>query len=159
MLSFKTRGLKEFTDYIGSLARNVRGLVTEAITDWLIGNQSRGLKHYPPYKYVTRRAAYGRTFSSERQRRYVMAKISSGQIDPGAPHRTGRLQRGWVKQGKGVNARAVNQVAYAAHVMSTTDQARQPARVGWRKVAQVIADNMAGAIRHAEAAIRAFNNR
>lgn len=48
MLKITTRGLTEFTNYITSLARNLRGLVTEAITDWLIGNDERGFKHYPP---------------------------------------------------------------------------------------------------------------
>jgi len=48
MLVMKTRGMAEFTAYISSIARNSRGIVTETITDYIIGTDTRGLKHYPP---------------------------------------------------------------------------------------------------------------
>lgn len=47
MLTPKTRGLTEFTDYIDGIARNSRGTAAEVITDYLIGNERRGFKHYP----------------------------------------------------------------------------------------------------------------
>lgn len=59
MLAPKTRGLKEFTSYIDKIARNSRGVVTEVITDYIIGNDFRGLKHYPPQ----RGQKYIRTFT------------------------------------------------------------------------------------------------
>lgn len=154
MIKFRVRGLEEFKGYISSLQRNLRGKATEWISEWLIGNGSRGLKHYPPYKYVTRKSAYGQTFQSDRQRRYVMAKIREGSIDPGYPHRTGRLQRGWVKTGSGVGTRIVNAEPHAFYVMDTKGQARQPAKVGWRKVAEILASNIKGAVRHAESMIK-----
>ena len=154
MLVPKVRGLAEFKAYIDTLARKMRGVATEAITDYLIGNGSHGFKHYPPYKLVTRTQAYGQPFVSARQRRYVMARIKEGSIDPGYPHRTGELQQGWHKVGTGVNARAVNEVGYAPYVMGTKDQARQPGMVGWRKIADIISTNIKGAVRHAEAKIK-----
>lgn len=47
MLNPKTRGLQEFKEYIDGIARNSRGVATEVITDYLIGNEQRGFKHYP----------------------------------------------------------------------------------------------------------------
>jgi hypothetical protein len=55
MLAPKTRGLTEFQAYISAMARNCRGIATETITDYLIGNDRRGFKHYPPprgQKYI-----------------------------------------------------------------------------------------------------------
>lgn len=55
MLVPRTRGLTEFTKYIDGIARNARGIVTEVVTDYLIGNDQRGFKHYPPprgQKYI-----------------------------------------------------------------------------------------------------------
>jgi hypothetical protein len=154
MLKITTRGLEEFQSYISSLARNLRGIVTEAVSDYLIGDGRHGLKHYVPYRYVTRRAAYGKTFVSDKQRRFVMAMISEGRIDPGAPHRTGKLQRAWMKQGGGVGTRIINAADHAPFVMGTGTQARQPAKVGWRQVADIIETNIKGAIWHAESKIR-----
>lgn len=154
MLNFKPRGLSEFSEYISGLARNLRGIVVEAVSDWLIGNGQRGLKHYTPYRHITRKAAYGQTFKSDKQRRFVMAMIAEGRIDPGAPHRTGRMQRAWVKTGRLTTTRIINAEEHTPFVMGTGTQARLNAKVGWRDVASVIASNMAGAIRHAEAKIR-----
>lgn len=47
MLTPKTRGLEEFNAFIGGIARNSRGIATEEITIYLIGNERRGFKHYP----------------------------------------------------------------------------------------------------------------
>jgi hypothetical protein len=55
MLSPKIRGMDEFRAYIDGIARNSRGIATEEITKYLIGNEQRGFKHYPAQttqKYV-----------------------------------------------------------------------------------------------------------
>lgn len=59
MLTAKTRGLDEFKSYIDGIARNSRGIATEEITDYLIGNEQRGFKHYPPQTTQN----YKRTFT------------------------------------------------------------------------------------------------
>jgi len=74
----------------------------------------------------------------------------------GVPHRTGEMQRGWMKEGKGVKARAVNRVPYSPYVMGTGKQSRHEKLVGWKVIAEIIKLNMKGAIRHAEAAIRKY---
>ena len=152
-IKIKVRGLKEAQEYFKSLPQNLRGLATKAMAEWFIGNGSRGLKAYPPYKYVTRKSAYGKTFVSDKQRRYVMAKIREGSIDPGFPHRTGNYQRGWTIINKGVKATITNPVPYAGFVSGDAEQARLNAKVGWRKISDIISTNILGAIRHANKAI------
>lgn len=51
-------------------------------------------KEQPPYKYVSRKAAYGRSFFSDKQRRYFFAALKDGRID--TPYRrTGTLRGSW----------------------------------------------------------------
>lgn len=119
-----------------------------AYAEYLIGNKSRGLMHYSPYKYIKRKKAYGKTFQSDKQRRYVMARIRSGDIDPGVPHRTGRMQRGWGKPIRTRSgARITNAVKYAKWSHSNYSQARLNKLAGWRTVEQITKSNHAGAMR------------
>jgi hypothetical protein len=152
-IKIKIRGLEEVKSFIDGLPRNLRGLATKAIAEWLVGSGQRGLKRYPPYKYITRKAAYGKTFVSDKQRRYVMARIREGTIDPGAPHRTGNYQRGWAVINQGVKVQIVNKVPYAGFVGGDETQARLNKKVGWRTVSEIIGTNWKGAIQHANAEI------
>ena len=129
-----------------------------AIVEWFIGNGQRGLKHYQPYKYVSRKKAYGQTFSSDKQRRYVMARIREGSIDPGVPHRTGRTQRGYeiVESNNGYRMTIKNEEAGAFYTRDDKGQARLNALAGWRKALDIISTNVDGALRHATAAINKF---
>ena len=155
-VNFKIRGVEEVQSFIKSIPRGTVKAGLKAFTEYIIGNQAHGLKHYSPYKYITRKAAYGKTFESDAQRRYVMAAIRDGRIDPGVPHRTGKVQRGWYAQetNEGYGFRLKNDEPGAYFTMDDTGQAKQPALAGWRKVTQVIADNFAGAIRHANAEVK-----
>lgn len=147
MLLPKTRGLDEFNAYISSLARNSRGVATEAITDYLIGTPQRGLKRYVAYRHVRREAAYGRAFVSDRQRRFVMAMIRQGRIDPGAPHRTGNFQRSWHREGRGVNSRIAGELPHE------TWPNKLAKMIGWRDTMTIIGTNLKGACLAAERAI------
>lgn len=155
-ITVKVRGVEKLQSFFASLPKHLRGIATVAMSEWFIGNGTRGLKRYPPYKYITRKSAYGQTFVSDKQRRYVMAKIRSGEIDPGYPHRTGEYQRGWTTINKGVKTQIVNDVPYAGFVGGDDTQARLNKKVGWRTVSQIISTNIAGAIRHASAKIAAY---
>ena len=155
-ITIKVRGIDKLQEYFKSLPAHLRGIATVAMAEWFVGNGSRGLKAYPPYKYVTRKSAYGKTFVSDKQRRYVMAKIRSGEIDPGVPHRTGEYQRGWDIINKGVSAKIVNPVPYAGFVGGDDAQANLNRKVGWRRVSDILSTNIAGAIRHANAMISAW---
>lgn len=162
MINLKVRGLEGVKESIDNIRRNARGAATEAAADYIIGTQGRGPKHYPAYKYVNRYAGFPELvtelgnvgYKSERQRGYVMAKIRSGEIDPGVPHRTGLLQRGWERKGDGTKSRIVNEIPYAKYVMGDEDQVRMHKLIGWRVVSKIIADNLKGAIQAAERAVQ-----
>lgn len=131
-------------ELISSLPRDLRGPAVETASVYLIGNSTRGLKHYVAYNYVTRRAAYGQTFFSDRQRRKVMAMIRNGEILPGFPRRTGNTQRSWDIIHNGVNSRIVNTTAGAFYTVGDPGQSRHEEKVGWRRVGLIVASNEKG---------------
>jgi hypothetical protein len=91
------------------------------------------LKEYPAYRYVSRVAAYGRSFVSDKQRRWFFWALDAGIIHPGQSNRTGTLGRGWeIKQTGPKQIDLVNAVPYAKFVQGTAqEQARQPSMAGW----------------------------
>jgi hypothetical protein len=157
-IRFNVRGVDKVQAYLKSLPRGVLRVALKAIGTYIIGDGSHGLSHPDPYRYVSRKRAYGKTFQSDAQRRYVMAKIRSGEITPGTPNRTGMSTSAWTMRetnnGYGLSLRNPTPGAY--YTRSDSGQARQPGLVGWRKVSKVVADNIKGALRHANAAVAAF---
>jgi hypothetical protein len=137
---------------ISDLPRSVRGVAVEEASRYLVGNQTRGLMHYSNYTYITRTAAYGRPFQSDRQRRKVFAMIRNGEILPGYPRRTGRLQRGWQIINSGVSTKIVNTEAYAGYVVGDPGQSRHEELAGWRRIGLIIASNERGMIQAADRA-------
>ncbi len=154
----KIRGVEEWQKFIKSLPRGVVKVALPALAEWLIGNEQRGLAHYSLYKYVTRKQAYGKTFQSDRQRRWFFAALDEGKILPGYPRRTGRTQRGYVQRptngGYGVMIENKEEGAY--YTRDDKGQARLNALAGWRKTMDVVSTNIVGAIRHAQAAVNAW---
>ena len=130
----------------------------KAFAEWIIGTPERGLKGYQPYKYITRAKAYGQTFVSDRQRRYVMARIREGSIDPGVPHRTGQTQRGWYARpsNAGYKYNIGNDAPGAYYTRHETGQARLNALAGWKKAGEIIRKELPGALRAARAAVKAI---
>lgn len=160
-LKVRPGAFEKIDRYLKALPRGTVKAGLAAIAEYIIGDGTRGLKQYGAYKYVTRRRAYGSTFKSEKQRRYVMARIREGSIDPGVPHRTGRTQRGYMaKEARGGYAvQITNKEPGAYFTRDDTGQARLNALAGWKKAGAVVKSNMAGALRHANAAVRAFLKR
>ena len=144
------RGLDGAKQTIDNISRNYRGVTTEAVSYYIV----QKLRFYPPYKYVSRREAYGTPFFSDAQRRYVMAAIAEGRIDPGYPHRTGELQRGWQTKGTGTLTRIVNDVPYAGYVMGNLSQSAHEYHVGWKKVKDIIVTYLPGALAYAREKVR-----
>jgi hypothetical protein len=91
------------------------------------------LKEYPAYRYVSRVAAYGRSFVSDKQRAWFFWALGAGIIHPGQSNRTGALGKGWqIKQTGPKQIDLVNAVLYAKFVQGTAqEQARQPSMAGW----------------------------
>ena len=151
------RGVEAVQAFIRALPRGTVKVGLQAFTEYIIGNMGHGLKHYQPYKYISLKKAYG-GFASDKQRRYVMARIREGSIDPGVPHRTGNTQRAWtmVETNGGYGYTIKNPTEGAYFTASDEGQANLNALAGWRKVSKVIEDNLAGAMRHALAAVNAY---
>ena len=127
----------------------------EAIAEYLLGDESHGLRHAPAYKYVTRKKAYGQTFSSDKQRRRFWANGGPAMI---GNHRTGATQEGWKAKptNNGYGFTLTNSAPGAYWTMSDRGQANQPRLAGWRKASEVVASNLAGAMRAGRAAVAAL---
>ena len=113
-ITFKTRGFSEVQAMLKDLPYGAKKVVLPAVSEYLLGDDRHGLKHYPPPK----------------GQKYV---------------RTYKLKDGWDIQSDIYRQRIVNNIYYAPFVPNRW------AHYGWRQWAQVIADNMDGAMRHANA--------
>ena len=152
MIKVTVRGIEEVQKKIANIIRGAKHFSEGKVAEYLIGDQTHGLKHYPGYQYVPQSEVGG--WVSDKQRRYVMAMIREGKIDPGVPHRTGELQRGWSLVDRGKYWSIQNPVGYAGWVMGDTTQAQRPEKIGWRRVMDNIRDNLKGAFRHAQAELK-----
>jgi hypothetical protein len=93
------------------------------------------MQEYDPAHYITRKAAYGKTFFTARQRRYFFAVI----LPRGLPYqRTGAMARAWHVEGKGVNSKVTNTTAAAFFTQDNSGQSRHETLVGWRTTEQRI---------------------
>lgn len=157
-VSVDIRNLDEVINYLKTVPRGTVKVALPAIAEYIVGNGQHGLKRYPSYKYVSRKRAYGKTFTSDKQRRYVMMQIRKGRIDPGVPHRTGNTQRAYrvVTTNGGYGVRISNSTRGAVYTRHDTLQARLNLLGGWRKQADVVASNLKGALRHANAKVREY---
>jgi hypothetical protein len=107
-------------------------------------------KLYPRYKYIKRARAYPEVggFFSDKQRKFVMAGIASGRIQPGSPHRSQQLKDGWhVEDNKGIESIAiVNREPAAVFAYHPIFQARQLDLVGWKDTDEMNEENMPDAL-------------
>lgn len=112
-------------------------------------------KEIPPYRYVSRLQAYGKTFFSDRQRRAVMAMIRSGEIVIPYARRSpsGGLATEWYMVGSGHNLIIENRSPSARWVYSE-EQARQINMVGWRKASTTLEEKERNATDAAARAIK-----
>lgn len=152
MIKFRISGVKEFADFIRTVPRGVKIVAMREIATYIIGNEHRGLKHEPAYKHVTRKAAYDKTFQSDRQRRYFFAAIREGIIEPGVENRSHGYSQSWESYPLNSDWRRVNvenTVPYAGWV-GGLNQARLNAKVGWRKAVDIVQTNLDGAIQSAQ---------
>lgn len=97
----------------------------------------RKVKEYPPYKYVSRREAYGVPFFTVKQRRWFFAALRSGELD--LPYkRTNTLKENWnvTVTGKG-QLRLSNDTAYSGQVQGAR-QSRMMTRIGWQTIDQYL---------------------
>lgn len=154
-LKFIPRNIQAVQDFIRTVPYGGVKVALRAFTEYIVGDESHGLRHADPYKYVTRKSAYGVTFFTEKQRRRFWA---NGGPDMIGNNRTGQSTQAWqLKETNGGYGYTVsNNTAGAYFTRGDDSQARQPAKVGWRTISKVTADNYLGAIRHAIAEVKRY---
>lgn len=140
------RGMEAVTNLIRKLPREAQDTISEDVAKVMLNIE----KTYPSYRYVSRRQAYPPSgWQSDRQRRYVMARIREGSINPGSPNRTQAFRNGWRIEDKGVNAFLVNEVPYGIHLKDP--RANHMKLIGWSTIAEDIEKHQSRIMRTANA--------
>jgi hypothetical protein len=149
-LQFKSRGIPEVTAWLRTVAAGFKNQALKAFADYLIGDDSHGLAHYPAYKYVTPFRSYSMDpKKAAKQRGWIFTHLD--QI--GHSNRTGATSKGW-KYTPGEHRFTISNATKGAYyTMGDASQTRHQAAVGWRKMMEVVAANFNGAIRHAQAKV------
>ncbi len=171
-IKFRIRNVEAVQSFLRAIPRGAVKVALEAFTDYIIGDESHGLRHAEPYKFVKRKSAYGFTgakfengkpvpagYFSKEQFRYVAWKTKGFTQNMGsASNRTGESTAAWkaVPRNDGYRFTIQNNTAGGYWTRHDKKQARQLGKVGWRKIMTVLADNYKGGIRHAVAAVKAY---
>lgn len=157
-IKFRIRNVEAVQSFLRAIPRGAVKVALEAFTDYIIGDESHGLRHAEPYKFVTRKSAYGFSFFTNKQRRWFFWALKTDKIDPGSGKRTGESTAAWkaVPRNDGYRFTIQNNTAGGYWTRHDRKQARQLGKVGWRKIMTVLADNYKGGIRHAVAAVKAY---
>jgi hypothetical protein len=148
MIKTEVRGIEEVKAYLKSLPYGVIKIAVPALADYLLGNERRGLRHSPPR--VNHGPGRPYKWNSEKQRRAFFATKGFGG---GIPYsRTNKLADGWKQTKDPYKKKLYNRVAYSQFVVGDAQQ-RGHAADKWRKVAQIVSDNLTGAYRSANQAV------
>lgn len=148
-VAFEVAGIEELIAKLNALPDDVQDEAIEAVNQYLLNV----MRQYPPYAYIKFKQAYGGWFS-EKQRKYVMARIQEGTITPGTPSRSQRFAQGWDVLGYGRNSMVVNPTPYGPYLVGDQEQARMPAKIGWKKLGDTIKERMDQIIRRADAGVK-----
>jgi len=148
MISFKIRGVEEINNFFKSLPHGTMKAAIAAFTEYLLGDDSHGLRHAPPRR--THGPGNPYKWQSEKQRKAYFASNGFGGGIPS--RRTGAVNRGWQASVDPYRKTVFNRLNYARYVMGARQQMGH-AVDGWRKVAKVIADNMKGGMLRARQAV------
>lgn len=106
---------------------------------------------YPSKQRITRKAAYGSTFVSAKQRAFFFWALKNGRIN--VPYRrTQALRRGWKQIGRGRNSIIANETPYSPFVMGAGEQSRMMTLIGWKDTESIIKERGDQIERKAQAA-------
>lgn len=149
-ISVEVRGLDGLRKFLKDAPRGCTVEAIRAYAEYLLGNEQRGLRHYPA------RVQHGKDnpyqWQSEKQRKAYFASNGFGK---GIPYqRTGDLGRAWhiVERMDGYQSRIVNDLDYADFVQGVVQQRGHWADK-WRKARDIVATNTQGAIHAAQLAV------
>lgn len=142
-------GLKEINDKLNRLPNEAVDAGTDNANEYLLNV----MQTYPPKKSVTRKAAYGVTFFSDKQRRWFFANLNKGTID--VPYnRTQGLAQSWKIVGSGRNSFLANEAPAAPYVIGDNTQSRHEAMVGWKTVGEQVKGRMTEIVRRFDAGVK-----
>jgi hypothetical protein len=150
-IKFKVTGIEEVKAYIASLPRGIKMTATKAAAEYMIGDDSHGLKHQPAR--VQHGADNPYQWTSEKQRRAFFATNGFGGGIPS--QRTGALKEGWDYQATNSQwdrVNITNDTPYAQFVQGQNMQ-RGHLADKWRNIIDVVATNTAGALQAAKRAV------
>lgn len=147
-IKFSLRGVKEVKEYLASLPRGVKIAAMRAYSEYIIGDENHGLKHEPSQKTHDENNPY--QWQSERQRKAFFATDGFGQGIPTV--RTHEGVNSWTLKETDSNWTQVKIEGGNAFVQGDWQQ-KGHAADGWRKYADILKTNMAGAMQKAIAAV------
>jgi len=157
-VSFRVRSTKKIQAYLRSLPYGTRKVGLAAVAEYLLGDERHGLRHDEPQKYISRKQA-GYTTSAKMMRYFfavgILERLPGGGIKLNHYKRTGDTAAAWTSReaNKGYAVFLENDKLGAYYTRDNSGQTRQHALAGRRKVSKVVADNLVGAIRHANAKV------
>jgi hypothetical protein len=152
MIKITSKGIPELQAWLANIGRGVKTVAIKSVAEYLVGDDTHGLKAYPPYLYVPYSQIGG--FVSDKQRRYVMARIREGTIKPGFPASTGYFADKWTYSAKGSYFEIKNPTPYGEYLVGDFKQSLHSKKQGWRTITKNIQDNLQGAFRHAAAEVK-----
>lgn len=148
-LGIDVSGEEEIARKLKALPPAAQDMVTDEVSKYLINNI---LRIEPPKNYVTRRAAYGIPFFTDKQRRWFFANLNSGELK--IPYnRTHGLVRGWKQEGSGRRSFLANETKGAEYVIGEK-QSRHERLVGWLKVSETLKRHMKSIMGKTDGAIK-----
>jgi hypothetical protein len=148
IISFKVRGLEEVERFLKELPRGTMKVAIAAMSEYILGDDTHGLRHYPPRR--SHGAGNPYRWQSEKQRRAFFATKGFGKGIPS--RRSYELSRGWQQSVDPYRKTLFNRVPYAKYVMGNQQQ-KGHTTDGWRKIGKVITDNVKGGMLRARQAV------
>ncbi len=137
LVGIDIEGLEVVQRALKSLPPEIINAASDDLSKYLLNV----LRMYPPKNYITRKAAYGQTFQSEKQRRWFFRALNSGEIN--VPyHRTQKLAGSWKIIGKGMNTIVVSEAEAARWTMGD-ERSKHERMVGWKQIPEILSAHAA----------------
>lgn len=136
-IGFAVDGLDKLQSILSGLSEEIQDKAVDEMNKYLLNvlRSSQASKNY-----ITRKAAYGKTFFTERQRKWFFANLNEGSID--VPYkRTQAMAKAWHIEGSGRRSFIANEAEGAPFVMGDDTQSRHEKMVGWKTVSAILKEH------------------
>ena len=153
MISLNLSIEDRITEFIKTVPQGVKVVSLRAIGTYLLGNERRGLRHYPPRRKHDENNPY--KWQTERQRKAYFASNGFGGGIPSA--RSGELSRAWQMTNTSDWRRLkLDNVAPYARFVQGANLQRGHLADGWRYATDVVRTNLDGAIQEGQREVNAW---